>query len=146
MVRNVIIVDIDGTIADCSHRLHFIEKHPKNWESFHDQAIVDPPILSVINLVQALAAQGAQIAFVTGRPESHREILMNWLSTHGLPAGALYMRKTGDYRMDTVIKSEIFAEHFSEKNIWFVLEDRSSVVKMWRNIGLKVLQVADGNY
>jgi hypothetical protein len=29
-----ILVDIDGTLADCTHRLHHIQKQPKDWDAF----------------------------------------------------------------------------------------------------------------
>ena len=29
-----VICDIDGTVADCSHRLHWIQSKPKNWKAF----------------------------------------------------------------------------------------------------------------
>ena len=34
----------------------------------------------------------------------------------------------------------------SPDEILFVLDDRSQVVKMWRELGLTCLQVADGNF
>ena len=36
---------------------------------------------------------------------------------------------------------------FKDKyNIKYVIDDRNQVVKMWRELGLTVLQVADGNF
>lgn len=31
-----VIVDIDGTVADLSHRIHFIEGEKKDWDSFYN--------------------------------------------------------------------------------------------------------------
>ena len=46
-----IIVDIDGTIADCSHRLHYIKGEKKDWNSFFKAAGKDKPknLNSIIN-------------------------------------------------------------------------------------------------
>jgi hypothetical protein len=46
-----------------------------------------------------------------------------------------------------VVKREIYRNLIEPKhNVWFVLDDRNSVVKMWREIGLTCLQVEEGNY
>ena len=31
-------------------------------------------------------------------------------------------------------------------NVLFILDDRNGVVEMWRSLGLKCLQVAEGNF
>ena len=54
----------------------------------------------------------------------------------------LVMRKTGDYRKDSIVKREMFEEHIEGKyNVLFVLDDRNQVVDMWRKeLGLTCLQ------
>jgi len=57
------------------------------------------------------------------------------------------MRSQGDTRPDEIVKREIYEEHIKPLyNVDFVLDDRNKVVKMWRSLGLKVLQVAEGNF
>jgi hypothetical protein len=57
------------------------------------------------------------------------------------------MREENDNRKDSVIKEEIFfREIFGKWNVKFVLDDRDQIVRTWRNIGLKCLQVAEGNF
>ncbi len=34
--KNTVIFDIDGTLADCSHRLHHIQKDPADWDGFYE--------------------------------------------------------------------------------------------------------------
>lgn len=34
-MSKAIIVDLDGTLANCEHRRHFLETKPKDWKSFH---------------------------------------------------------------------------------------------------------------
>lgn len=33
----VAVFDIEGVLSDPSHRLHYLEEHPKNWDSFYDE-------------------------------------------------------------------------------------------------------------
>jgi hypothetical protein len=55
--------------------------------------------------------------------------------------------RPGDMRNDSIVKEEIYEEHIKPRfNVRFVLDDRDRVVKMWRENGLKVLQVAEGDF
>lgn len=45
-----IIFDIDGTLADCSHRLHWIQSKPKNWNAFFaGMAAPEEDLVVVVN-------------------------------------------------------------------------------------------------
>ena len=140
-----IIVDIDGTICDATHRMHHIEHEPKNWDAWYAAVIHDAPIEPILNLVDALS--GAYIIdLVTGRSDIARRETENWLTKHRVPYDRLLMRKEGDHRPDTIVKTEIYREHFTPGSVWFVLEDRNRVARMWRDLGLTCLQVSDGDY
>jgi hypothetical protein len=150
----IYIFDIDGTIADLTHRLHFIQKSPKDWAGFFEAAGDDKPILEVINVANALAMTGHRVLYVSGRSEDIRDITVDWLIKYGLPDPfTLYMRKSKDRREDNIVKSEILDELFAkfgppEKlGLWGgVFDDRQQVVDMHRSRGLKVFQVAKGDF
>jgi len=44
----IYLFDIDGTIANLSHRLHFIQQEPADWNAFFMSAGDDEPIWEVI--------------------------------------------------------------------------------------------------
>lgn len=89
-----IIFDIDGTLADPSHRLHLIKdmahwvskdgKVPKpNWEEFLsvEQISKDTPIVPIWNvLTSLLTIYPNRILFMTGRDENKRKATMDWLT------------------------------------------------------------------
>lgn len=141
-MRNVILCDIDGTIADLSHRLHFIKNGNKDWDNFFNSCDKDVPILPVVDLIQNF---NYDTVFVTGRPEKLRQKTYEWLyKKTGIPvySDSLYMRKDGDHRPDAVVKAEILEEIMKTgNNILFVIDDRPSVISMWREKGLFVFQV-----
>ena len=57
------------------------------------------------------------------------------------------MRKTKDFRSDSIIKTEIYNEFIKDKYfVDLVLDDRDSVVKTWRDLGLLCLQVYYGDF
>jgi hypothetical protein len=56
------------------------------------------------------------------------------------------MRKNDDFRPDHEVKREILNDHINKDRVRLVIEDRASVVKMWRQEGLVCWQVADGEF
>lgn len=56
------------------------------------------------------------------------------------------MRKESDSRKDSYVKYEILQNLIENYCIVYVIDDRDQVVKMWREAGLRCLQVAPGNF
>jgi hypothetical protein len=144
MSRATVVVDIDGTLANCSHRLHFIESQPKNWDAFFDNCDKDELIRNV-QLIVVTLRQSFDLVFVSGRAERARAKTVAWLEKYGL-SGPLFMRRDGDHRPDDIVKSEIYERHLKDLTIVAVLDDRDRVVDMWRSKGLTCLQVAKGEF
>jgi len=138
-----VIVDIDGTLADCSHREHFVRRGRKKWKKFFEAARLDKPRLDVLKQVRELARQH-RIHLVTGRPERYREQTLRWLNHYRVPFASLHMRETGDHRPDDEVKEDILNAHFDKGRIELVIDDRPRVIRMWQRHGLKVLDVGDG--
>lgn len=160
MKKAAYIFDIDGTLANCSHRLHFL-KPPKgaihfnlnevdwkpDWDSFYAACVDDKPIEDVILLCRLLDRPDITIIFLTGRPKSIATQTCDWLQHNVVSGGRLYMRDTGDHRPDYKVKREIYETKIkNDYNVVGVFEDRQQCVDMWRGLGLTCFQVADGNY
>lgn len=140
-----IIIDIDGTVAQVGGRIKYLKEEPTNWDAFYDACFEDQPIMEVINMLKALENQ-YEFIFCTGRRESVRSQTERWLENYGL-FGIVLMRPDGDFRHDTQVKPEqLELASITKEDIAFVLEDRNSMVKQWRSMGLKCLQVADGDF
>jgi len=133
-----ILVDLDGTVAIMGRR------------SPYDATLVhlDTPNAPVIEAVRAMHSSGHTIVFCSGRTDDSRQLTENWLAEHvGVPYAALHMRKTGDTRRDAVVKREIFENEIRHRwRVVAVFDDRNQVVRMWRELGLTVFQVAEGNF
>lgn len=144
---NCIIVDIDGTLADCEHRRHHITAKPKNWAAFNAAMDHDKPIYAVDRLVRILNGGGFKIVLCSGREEVYRATTEIWLEKWCVPYHALYMRGVKDYRADDIIKGELFDQIKADG--WrpmFAIDDRDRVVAMWRGRGLVCLQAAPGDF
>ena len=146
-MKNTIIVDIDGTISKVGDRLKYLKQEPTDWDSFYDACFEDKPITNVIGMLHNLS-DTYNLVFCTGRRESVRTQTVKWLVKYGFYiSDNLLMRPNNDYRHDTIVKPEQLEKARIElKNIAFVLEDRNSMVKKWRDLGLTCMQVADGDF
>ena len=146
-----IIVDIDGTLADCTHRLYHIQKNPKDWDLFFAVCRNDAPIMVVLVMVRDLSRNADnRIIFCSGRPErtrpQTREWLDEWLEFDAAKID-LYMRADKDHRDDQIVKRELLWRIRSDGyNPVLAIDDRARVCKMWREEGLICAQVADGDF
>ena len=141
-----IVFDLDGTLADCTHRLHFLETRPKDWDGFNAACHLDPPHGPVVALYRALHRSGVSVCILTGRSEDQRAKTRLWLQKHDL-VGALFMRPVGDHREDAELKREwLGRERARGCTPDLVFEDRARVVQMWRDEGIHCMQVAPGDF
>jgi putative acid phosphatase of HAD superfamily subfamily IIIB len=143
--EEIVIFDIDGTLADVSERIHHVKKKPKNWNAFFQGMAQDKAIHSMVRLCNTLYESGIRILLCSGRNEEHRPQTVQWLAQQGVNYHELILRRDGDMRSDTVAKREMLAG-IDRSKILFVVEDRSRVVEMWRSEGLVCLQCAPGEF
>jgi predicted kinase len=146
-----VIFDIDGTLADVSHRLHYLE-NGKDWNGFFSQMHLDPviePIAELARLLYAGISNGIKqpfdyaILIVSARPDDYRFETGKWLNANHIPFQKLYMRKSGDFRRDDIVKSEILQQILDDGyEPFLVVDDRPMVVDMWRSHGITTLQCA----
>ena len=163
--KNLIICDLDGTIANIEHRLHYIKGPNKDWASFTKACVNDEPYKDVIEILWNMYDAGRKhgerptdlqkvsdrfIYFFSGRSDVVRKETEEWLQRWVVSPSSLkndgrpylYMRKEGDYRPDTTIKYEMMYElKITPDDVLCILDDRQSVVDMWRKEGFRCLQV-----
>lgn len=145
-----VICDIDGTVADLTHRRHWVATKPKNWKMFFQELHKDTPITPVINVINSLHDDGNMIIFCSGRSMEYYDETREWLSAHmggWVMTRPLYMRKFRDYRADDIIKYELLQQIKADGyNPAIAFDDRKRVVDMWRANGIICAQVAPGDF
>lgn len=149
-MKNVILCDLDGTLADLNHRLKYI-KGPgkKDWDMFHAECVNDAPNWDVIDILRRLETANcgcAHVYILSGRNSVVREETVQWLEEHVCEHWdydtQLIMRKANDRRPDTVVKKEMVDNlGLTPDDVLCVLDDRQCVVDMWRENGFRCLQV-----
>lgn len=133
-----IIVDIDGTLA------HMDGKRSPYDYSKVDGDRCDEIIRAIVNDYSDI---DIKIIVVSGRKDDCEGITRQWLDNNRVDYDLLFMRKSDDTREDSIVKKEIYQTLIEPYyDVFFVLDDRDRVVRMWRELGLKTLQVNEGNF
>ena len=149
--KSIVIADLDGTIALCDHRRHFVAGPKKDWDAFFKACINDVPNVPVIRTLTALWNRYYKIIIVSGRSATVRDITEFWLKQNDVPYHCLYMRPTNDYTPDHELKFKMLQGikkdlGFMDENILCFFDDRQKVVDMWRAHGFTCFQVAAGDF
>ena len=164
-----VIFDLDGTLANIDHRLHYLDHN--DWNSFFEACDKDEPVLDVINVLKAFVEAGHHVEIWSGRSAQVEEKTKAWLDKYigenryhaprswensafdqfqnliyNYPSDLLtHMRAENDFRADYIIKEE-WLHAFHQKHGKFpdmIFDDRQQVVDMWRRNGVTCAQVAD---
>lgn len=143
-----IIFDIDGTLANLDHRLHYLHDRPKGWKGFHKGVREDTVYEDVVWLLKMFQAKGCRIIISTGRSERQREDTVWWLENVAeVSYDVMYMREKDDYRDDALVKKDMLDQmRLDGYNPYMVFDDRDRVVNMWRENGIRCMQVKPGDY
>ena len=145
----IIAFDLDGTLANIEHRLHYIRgEGKKDWPAFFRACVDDDPITPMIRIARQLASFNT-IEIWSGRSDEVRPQTEAWLARYNLDWSQgvhLRMRKAGDYRADDIVKGEwLDALPDSDRPV-MAFDDRQRVVDMWRSRGVICCQVAPGDF
>lgn len=141
-----LICDLDGTLADISHR------NPYDASNCYEDAVRQ----HVANLLHATIEyyssynQSIALFFFSGRDDKFKNDTLRWLNDKagmGKYGFVLEMRKTGDRTKDATIKFNMFDHLIKDKyNVLMVIDDRPQVVNMWQKLGLNVVCVNQDCY
>lgn len=163
-----ILCDIDGTLADCAHRLHYIKntipcpdcsggllgacsrckgarKVPakKDWAGFFSDVSNDVPIPLIVDLVTDLSKR-YDIVMVSGRNMSIAKQTEDWLDKHcPFPIKYLLLRQDNDHAPSAEAKGEI-VKKIPHKAIVAAIDDRPADLIMYRGLGITTIDVGQG--
>ena len=132
------VVDIDGVLADVRHRLHHLERRPKDWRAFFAAAPQDPLLETGRTTVTQLA-QVCDVVYLSGRPEHCRRDTEAWFARHSLPPGELLLRPRGDSRPAKDVKVEVLRRLRERARVTVVVDDDPAVLEAVRGAGFDVL-------
>lgn len=127
-----VIFDIDGTLANHGDR-----------NVYDDSKIhLDTVIPQTKMLNNLLYKNGFRIIIMSWRMDTCKEQTEKRLKDNWILYDEIHMRKEWDVRKDSIIKEELYKEYIEKKyNVFFIVDDRKSVVSKRRELGLYVFEV-----
>lgn len=137
LLTDCVIVDLDGTIAHANNKRHIY-----NFK----EVGVDDLDFNMFKIIESISSNNVALIFLTARSEVCYDETLNWLREHNFPLMdyMLLMRKENDYRPSKVVKKELYETYIKGKlNVLCAFDDKSDVVEMWRENGIKALQVLE---
>lgn len=145
--KPIVVIDIDGTIAEVGARGRYFEQNPINWDAFYQESFDDKPIRNVCEFVM-LMRDKYDIFFCTARRESVRKKTQEWLKKNldFQPTDyTLIMRSNVDDRPDYVQKIDSFVAETTDEErqrVRFVVDDSTTVAMMWKiKLGYRVFKL-----
>lgn len=130
-----IVVDLDGTLANLNGRLPYGDAQKDCENDLLRQEVLDQ--VKQFTLMKRL--------IVSGRFDTYKEQTERWLKKHNIHYDGLFMREANDTRGDQIIKREIYEQHIEPfYKVVRVFDDRPKVIRMWRELGLDVVDVGNG--
>ena len=145
---SVVVFDIDGTIANNEPRRKWLEQSPKDWKRYNEGMAEDGVYHDIVHLMSQLYYNN-KIILCTGREETFREVTEEWLEKNDISeyVDDIYMRPAKDYRSDAIVKVELLKKiTYDYASPWLWIDDRQQVVDAIRAEGIRVLQVAPGDF
>jgi hypothetical protein len=148
----ILILDIDGTLSDASHRSHYVDRPKPDWDGFLQPDLVakDTVIEGAVNGVNYLSRLVSEVIFLTGRNESLRPVTESWIEKHFGPEvnhcwyWSLIMRQVGDNRVPTEYKAEQLEKiKRSTDEVIMCIDDDKFMMKVYREMGFITLHAPD---
>ena len=170
-----VVFDLDGTLADKSHREYRIKEKPQDWDLFYADCYLDLPIAPAVATLKALVHAGHNVEIWSGRIEKNRRgadirrLTVNWLfdrceirTKRDHPRNLKELHKPWNRGKDYVYVNALLMREEGDytpdqvlKEEWLhamkprpdlVFDDRQKVVDMWRRNGIPCFQVAPGDF
>lgn len=141
MTKNCFIFDLDGTLADDTHRVHLLGNG--QWDEYFARCPDDKAIEHIVQVADALAEYGFTIAIVTGRSETVREETLAWLRDALVYTPKIViMRGKDDRRPNSEMKLAALAELRAKGyEVLMAFDDQPQTCAMWRSAGVPCAQV-----
>lgn len=148
MSNGVVVVDLDGTLCDCLHRVHLAQN--KQWDEFHSNLVGDSVHEDVAIVISNLDEDTLVIG-LTGRNERYRMMTDSWLEKNKILLDDVIMRPDGNFESDHILKPRMLIDYFSnidnaKKRVICILDDREKVVNAFRELGFPCWQVRPERY
>ena len=135
---NAVIFDIDGTVAHTQGKRGIFEWNKVGLDTVDER---------VRETLRAYKRAGYKIIMVTGRDGVSKDKTALWLRDNKIEFDFLFTKPENNFQKDSITKTKIYNEEIKGRfNVLCAYDDRDQAVTMWRGLGVKCYQVAEGTF
>ncbi len=149
MRKDIIVVDLDGTLADIDHRVDLVRCDKPDYDAFHKLCTKDTPKKWCVDLIFTFLRDDFIVKIVSARSRIVEVETLLWIGNIFSPnfpwtkhLELVMVRNKDDHSPDQELKRKWLHESGLKDRILFAVDDRQKVVDMWRAEGLTCLQCA----
>jgi uncharacterized HAD superfamily protein len=144
IMRDAVIFDIDGTLADVDEFLHHLVHRPdspRDWKGFHTAVGKAKVKMEVYAMLQLYLMRDITVIILTSRNKEWEKETENWLGRNQIRYDKLMMRSKGDRRSAPEFKEDRFKKISQEFNIVQVFDDHPGVCGVAEELGIPVTKI-----
>jgi len=131
MKQNAIVIDLDGTLVDSSHR------EPYDYKEIKNDKVVRP-VYDIMFWVSDYMPK-VKVIILSGRNENCRVKTENWLDKNLVNYDEIILNKNAENQV--IFKEKAIKQLMKKYNIFYCLDDNPEVVKMFKSLGLKAYSI-----
>ena len=137
MAPDLVIFDLDGTLANVKHREPLIDGTFAGWHRYNCACIDDTLYSRVAEVAKALNRQGYAFWVASGRPVEMMAATRYWFHAYCVVPDRIILRPVGDERPSAELKrSWLHDGTIPRECVLCVFDDDPAAVAMWRAEGL----------
>lgn len=151
--KECIIVDLEGTLTDCSHRIKYWEdKNYNKWNELFSEDLVNK---QMVDIIQDNRNMGRRIIICTAKSVECAEEVNTWLYENSIPGlskfqkrvpilsiiDSIYYREKSSNRISLTVKAEMLSKIKKRYTVVRAYDDRSEICKMYRDNGVSAILV-----
>jgi len=135
--KDVVLVDIDGTINKAKWRDCYLLFGKKDWDSYFEASKYDAPNKPVLDRIYELSSTH-DVIFLTGRSEKYNGVTQDWIEKNykGDYVGILYRNPgnrfpTADFKRQML---EEIMEWYPRSKIKYIFEDYTPCIDVFKDL------------
>lgn len=134
--KDCIIVDLEGTLSNCSHRIH--HRHNKNYNMWNKLFPQDSVNEQMVRIIKNHIMVNREIILCTAKSACEAKVVMEWMHKYNLLHlfDSFYYRDKDDNRLSVDVKKDILDKILNKWNVITAYDDRSDICQMYLNNGI----------
>jgi len=129
--KDCIIIDLEGTLSNCSHRIHHLKN--KNYDEWNKLFKYDTVHESVVEIINRYKVNGVQIILCTAKSVKYISAVLSWLQKYELLSfiDGFYFRVLGDKRPSVEVKKGMLESIREKYDVLVAYDDRKDICQMY---------------